>query len=72
MLHYRAWLPDQPLKRKPPPLMRGRDQKRRPDLKAVLWIRIQWGPWIRIRIRIRNLGPDPEEQKKLTNIEKSE
>jgi hypothetical protein len=29
-------------------------------LKAVLWnqIRIQWCPWIQIRIRIRNRDPD--------------
>jgi hypothetical protein len=26
---------------------------------TVLWIRIQWGPWIRIRIRIRDPDPDP-------------
>jgi hypothetical protein len=24
------------------------------------WIRIQWGPWIRIRIRIRNPDPSPQ------------
>jgi hypothetical protein len=27
----------------------------------VMWIRIQWGPWI--RIRFCNLDPDPEGQK---------
>ncbi len=36
----------------------------------MLWIRIQWGPWIRIRIRIRNPNPDPGGQKLPTNIEK--
>ncbi len=46
--------------------MRGRDKKQRPDFQAVLWIRIQWGP----RIRIRNPGPDPGGQKWLTNIGK--
>ncbi len=28
--------------------------------KSVMWIRIQWGPWIRIRIRIRNPYPDSQ------------
>jgi hypothetical protein len=27
------------------------------------WIRIQWGPWIHIQIRIRNPDPDPGGQK---------
>jgi hypothetical protein len=31
-----------------------------PDLD---WIRIQWGPWIRIWIRIRNPDPDSRGQK---------
>jgi hypothetical protein len=29
-------------------------------IAVLLWIRIQWGPWI--RIRIRNLDPDPGGQ----------
>ncbi len=32
------------------------------------WIRIQWGPWI--RTRIRNPDPDPGGQKWPTKIEK--
>ncbi len=41
--------------------------------KPVLWIRIQWGPWIciRIRISISDLDPDPEGQKLTTKIENS-
>jgi hypothetical protein len=35
------------------------------------WIRIQWGPRIRIQIRIRNPDPDLGGQKLSTNIEKS-
>ncbi len=35
------------------------------DLKAVLWIWIQWSPWIRIRIWIRN---GPEKWKQLINF----
>ncbi len=26
------------------------------------WIRIQWGPWVRIRIRIRNRDPVPDRR----------
>jgi hypothetical protein len=33
-------------------------------------IRIQWGPWIRIGIRIRNTDPDTGGQKLPTKIEK--
>jgi hypothetical protein len=33
-------------------------------------IRIQWGPWIRLRNRIHDLDPDPGGQKLPTNIEK--
>jgi hypothetical protein len=32
-------------------------------LVPVLWIRIQLCPFIRIRIRIRNMDPDPKGQK---------
>ncbi len=35
------------------------------------WIRVQWGPWIRIRTRIANPDPDPGGQKWPTKIEKS-
>ncbi len=38
-------------------------------LLSVLWIRIQWGPGIRIMIRIHN--PDPGEQKGRRKIENS-
>ncbi len=38
-----------------------------PDLD---WIRIQLGPWIRVKIRIANPDPDPGGQKEPTNMKK--